>query len=486
MLGGPISGIAVPPVVSEPVDRKEPPAKESASVPSALATPPAAGDGSLRKRKVWAVPPKGLAGEGSPPPIAKAGHVYFRAPDWRDGDGRSLEEAYQAEFDKNLNCEVVFKDGKENIECRHLVLAVAQARMAYLEKKKSGESVGRFSYADFSLPDTLQARVGAWTESLYDVIFSRSPKPQLVLLSEWGGFLEHQFKDLQPGAHRHLLVTSSNHAMLLELQVKTTPVGAPYRVVMFYDPNQTVTHQRAVLDASTTRSARIHDFLSDEDLALYFPEAESEQMACVIPLDPSHLRAPDQALKDSLSGDCKSRSLQTAYAGPYCTSAELTLRLQLGALDGLPERLVQTLAQSDASQVLNLLRFELPDTTSLLHWALLEGRAQVVSALAGKLVDPRVSLAPQERLKLLLARDARGVPGLLMAITKQHKEAASVLLDAILAPQSGIGKEDLQKFLVVEGGSLGSIKALVKHLDTPDPGDALRKLLSLPASFLPS
>lgn len=128
----------------------------------------------------------------------------------------------------------------------------------------------------------------------------------------------------------------------------------------------------------------------------------------------------------------------------------------------------------------------MPDTTSLLHWALLEGHVEVVAALVAKLVDPGVGLAPQERLKLMLARDARGVPGLLMAITKQHKEAASVLLDALLGAQSGIGKEDLQKFLVVEGGSLGTSKVLVKYLDTPDPADALRKLLLLPASLLPS
>lgn len=197
MLGGPISGISIPPVAPGLADRKEPPAKESV---------PVLGDGSLRKRKVWAVAPKGQA---SPSPRAQPGHVYFRAPDWRQGDGRSLEEAYEVEFDTNLNCEVVFKDGKEEIACRHLVLAVAQARMAYLEKKKGGESVGRFSYADFSESDKLQATVGSWTEPLYDLISSRSPNPQLVLLSEWGRFLEDQFKNLQPGAHRHLLVTSA-------------------------------------------------------------------------------------------------------------------------------------------------------------------------------------------------------------------------------------------------------------------------------------
>ena len=483
MLGGPISGISAPSVPPGLADRKELPAKDSASGPGDRVTPAVAGDGSLRKRKVWAVAPKGQA---SPSPRAQPGHVYFRAPDWRQGDGRSLEEAYEVEFDTNLNCEVVFKDGKEEIACRHLVLAVAQARMAYLEKKKGGESVGRFSYADFSGSDKLQATVGSWTEPLYDLISSRSPNPQLVLLSEWGRFLEDQFKNLQPGAHRHLLVTSSNHAMLLELQVKQEKAGEPYRVVMFYDPNQTVTHQRVVLDASTTRSCQIHDFLSDDDLVEYFPEAVPERMACVIPLDPSHLRAPDQALKDLMSGDRKSRSLGISHVGAYCTTAELTLRLQVGAVEGLPTRLIQTLAQSDADQALTLLRFELPDTTSLLHWALLEGHVEVVAALVAKLVDPGVGLAPQERLKLMLARDARGVPGLLMAITKQHKEAASVLLDALLGAQSGIGKEDLQKFLVVEGGSLGTSKVLVKYLDTPDPADALRKLLLLPASLLPS
>jgi hypothetical protein len=474
MLGGPISGICVPPDVPGLADRKEPSAKESVSV---------LGDGSLRKRKVWAVPPKGQA---SPSLQAQAGHVYFRAPDWRQGDGRSLEEAYEAEFETNLNCEVVFKDSKEKIECRHLVLAVAQARMAYLEKKKGGEAVGRFSYADFSVSDKLQATVGPWTEPLYDLISSQSPNPQLVLLSEWGRFLENQFKDLQPGAHRHLLVTSSNHAMLLELQVKQEKGGEPYRVAMFYDPNQTVTHQRVVLDTSTTRNCQIHDFLADEDLEEYFPEVLSERMACVIPLDPSHLRAPEQALKDLMSGDRKSRSLDISHVGVHCTTTELTLRLQVGAVEGLPTRLTQTLAQSDAGQALALLRFELPDKTSLLHWALLEGHVEVVAALVAKLVDPGVGLAHQERLKLMLARDARGVPGLLMAITKQHKEAARVLLDAILGAQSGISKEDLQKFLVVEGGSLGTSMVLVKYLGTPDPAEALRKLLLLPASLLPS
>jgi hypothetical protein len=443
-------------------------------------SPPEAGALPLRKRKALLAPAAGPSGQALIPGGALPGHVYFRAPEWKEGSGRSRDEAYEAQEAIDLNCEVSFRDSADMIECRHLALAVGQARSDYLQQKKSGTPVGRFSYSAFASAETLQAAASSQLETLFSALLERPPSHHLLRLDQWGEFLHDQFKGIQPGEHRHALLTSIRHVMLLELQVKQKEGAPSYRVVTFYDPNQTATHQRVVLDDATTRTSRISDFLPEDELAHYFPATDSQPVARVIDLTPDLLRTPASALEVLAKGDTKRAHLQISHAADRCSVAELQLRVMYNLAEGLSDRLALSLKDCKANAAFTLLQACDDDARPALYLALAQGHPHVVQALVEKILDPTVNLSSAQRLELLLARDQSGDPGLLMAFTHHHSEAARVLVEAVLDAKSGLRREDLSAFLVARAGAVD--EAALTPLGQSDPALTLRQLLEASGS----
>ena len=443
-------------------------------------SPPEAGALPLRKRKVLLAPAVGPSGHAPIPGGALRGHVYFRAPEWKEGDGRSRDEAYDAQEAIDLNCAVLFKDSADMIECRHLALAVGQARSDYLQQKKSGAPVGRFSYAAFASAETLQAAASSQLEALFSALLEHPPSHHLLRLDKWGDFLHDQFKGLKPGEHRHALLTSICHAMLLELQVKQKEGAPSYRVVTFYDPNQTATHQRVVLDDATTRTSRLSDFLPEDELANYFPAADSQRVARVIDLTPDLLRTPASALEVLAKGDTKRAPLQVSHAADRCSVAELQLRVMYDLAEGLSDRLARSLKDCKASAAFTLLQALDDKESPALYLALARGQLHLVQALVANILDPTVDLSGAQRLELLLARDKSGDPGLLISIKCRHIKAARVLVDAVLGAQSLVRAEDVSQFLIARAGSANEDTSLLEALGRSDPASALRNVLTLP------
>ncbi len=336
--------------------------------------------------------------------LVEAPEPYLRALDPGMSALLTSVEEGETERDVNLNCKARFTDSDEEIACRHLAIAVWRARSTYLQARQAGEPTGRFSYSGFATTERLQATVDSSTDTLYEAIAARSGRSHLVLASRWGAFLEDQFKTLKPGEHRHLLVVSVNHVMLAELQVKQKEGQSPYRVVMFYDPNQTLTHQRLVLDESSTRACTLGTFLEEDDLADYFPSDPAERLARVIELDPADLG--DSPSPEASRADTKSQPASVTHAGPQCSVAELQLRISDNLNAGLAQRLVQTLAGCNRQQALDL----------------------------------------------LLARDRNGTPGLVTAMQQGNTETARILVEAALSPRLGLQDQDLAQFLTWPAG----------------------------------
>lgn len=368
-----------------------------------------------------------------------AGTVYLRKPDPKI----TLDDG-ESQADVNLNCEAHFEADAEPIVCRHLAVAVWQARSEYLQTKTAGQPIDRFSYEKFSDIEKIQKSVPASTEALYDAVTARSSRHHLVLASRWGDFLDPQFKSLKPGGHRHLLVLSHTHVMLAELQVKQRESGVSYRVLMFYDPNQTITHRRVVLDEASTQRIALGDFLPEDGLADYFTANPEQCLAHVIELDPAFLSGQDTAQRV----DTKSHRSDTSLAPELLTPYELRLRSCYGLFEGLEDRLGQALARCNPQQAFELLEGHDEEGESALAAALVNGHTRVVEILVKTILDPRYPLAREQRLKLLLAQDACGNPSLLIAIQRRHIDAARLLVDALCKPDAGWTDEKLSRFLL--------------------------------------
>jgi hypothetical protein len=467
--------------------------------PDALPVNPA---GRLDARQVREVLPERATGPVSPPdtgpsgdedagaiPLAQretrllqAPEPYLRALDPRMAAILSTLEDGETERDVNWNCKAHFKDTGEEIACRHLAIAVWEARSKYLQAKQAGASPGRFSYADLASVERIEATVDPATEALYDAIIAQSDNSHLVLASRWGEFLDDQFKTLKPGEHRHVLVFSVYHVMLAELQLKQKAGQPPYRVVMFYDPNQTLTHQRVILDGPGTRACRLGTFLDDDALADYFPSAPGQRLARVIALDPADLG--DAVSSGPKRSDTKSQPASVTYASPWCSASELQLRVCDGLHAGLAQRLNQTLAACGAQQALDLLQAQTEKGEPLLAHALAKGDAAMVQVLVDAIQGCAPLLQPAQRLELLLARDAAGRPGLMAAIQSRWQEAATVLVEALLQPDSHWSEEDLACFMVGIRADGQEDWSLAKDPAFTCAGDRLRNLLTLPSEVV--
>lgn len=135
------------------------------------------------------------------------------------------------------------------IVCRHITIWVLeQWRRLEADATKSG-SLPQV-YERLATPDSVRAHVLPWTERMYTQTWAQRPVA-LFTSAGFGAALRSQFDQMTAGAYRRFMVSTTTHAVALQLHVK--PLGAPGRkaqdrfVITGFDPNTSVVDRSLAL-----------------------------------------------------------------------------------------------------------------------------------------------------------------------------------------------------------------------------------------------
>ncbi|MEC5218114.1 hypothetical protein RCH09_003083 [Actimicrobium sp. GrIS 1.19] len=360
----------------------------------------------------------------------------------------------------NLNGQAVFRDQPSNhIVCRHLARFQAQ------------HAQEKFDYAAFRDLDAISDNVSWENEAAYDAVTATAAETCLVENARFGAFLADQFERMQADGRpfKNLLLSSTNHAMTVNLRIKEKH-GKTVYVAKVFDPNTTTRHARvASSDLATIASRPLGHYLVGTAEQTYFPE---EPRAAILfgydaeAATSAHARVTDRRL----SGMYAETSPQTMY---YLLTYDFASNLgDLGPVmqAASPGHRLALLAAKESGGIPGL-------------WmAFQNGNADAIAAWAKWL-----PMVPQEQhAELLSAKNATGVPGLLMGLQKGHANAVAAwgrLLDMIpkeqraelLSAKNATGVPGLM--MALQNGRAAAVAAWGQLLDMI-PNEQRAELLS--------
>jgi len=315
---------------------------------------------------------------------------------------------------RNFNCKTMFPGTNGKIECRHLV----EHRQAKLE-----QSVRRkFDDVQYANVQNIAANVSYATEAQYAHLKAHAAETHLFHNHDFGKVLVGQFGEMQrkKETSRLLLLTSSNHAMSVELKFKDKD-GKPHYVAALFDPNATNSHIRfAFDDLRTLQGLTLKSVIKQESTyKLYYPNSDEISLMFVRPLTPAQPQA-EPVGEDREAGAVKNRMLTSCIEGEQLNGTALFFMLENG-FSGDIRRLTKEITKRPEAEQLQLLKAESADGVPGLHVALQEGQADAIVAFGQILKELKV---PLDRLVgLLAAKRADGVPGLYMALQYGHADA---------------------------------------------------------------
>lgn len=194
----------------------------------------------------------------------------------------------------NYNMEAFFVNADHStrslpIACRHLAYYWALKRQQENASKKIGAHFVERLREDLGDLEKIQSNIPLAVEDRYRDILHRSSENYFVGRSQWGKFIQAQFVKMKVPATRHLSVDSGVHAMLVELKTKKIANDNVQYVVLFYDPNWTLTYRRCVEnDLAKVASWSQESLMSEEDIYFCFGEEKISRWA-VLP-DQLHKR----------------------------------------------------------------------------------------------------------------------------------------------------------------------------------------------------
>ncbi|CAN7569731.1 ShET2/EspL2 family type III secretion system effector toxin [Trinickia sp. LjRoot230] len=260
-----------------------------------------------------------------------------------------------------------------------------------------------------------------------------APHTSLVGHSQWGAFMREQFDAMETGAYQHFVLSSHRKiAVAAELAVLDTPRGKRYMVSLF-DPEFPLTHSRIVEDdleqveqwtaASFMRSSLYRSDTADE-IALFSavpPDFHTRPLTGPLPEETPRARVFEDKFLNAQQRDSPFAVFQMALAG-HLTEDALRERLAHCPTDSAKRELIAAKSPSGLSglsaaalrgeavavrafgrvmhqawtegyvsdsEFVDLLSGHEP--TSLLHWALLGGKADMVAVIGDMLWDVTVS-----------------------------------------------------------------------------------------------
>jgi hypothetical protein len=162
---------------------------------------------------------------------------------------------------------------ERKIWCRHLAIHWLRAR----QENRSTDAP--FDYGPFTSIQSLSADMKPSLQDDNDRIVAGGTDA-LFSPDKFGKLLATQFERMQVGQTKQFIVNTPNHALALELRVKTAEatngVAGPIEyVVNLYDPNFTALHQRLMVPKlDLLRAKGLADWMSPGAMTCYFPANE--------------------------------------------------------------------------------------------------------------------------------------------------------------------------------------------------------------------
>jgi len=163
---------------------------------------------------------------------------------------------------------------ERKIWCRHLAIHWLRARQ---ENRSTDDP---FDYGPFTSIELLSADMKPSLEDDNDRVIAGGADA-LFAPDQFGKLLAEQFGRMHVGQTKQCIVNTPNHALALELRVKTAEatngVAGPIEyVVNLYDPNFTALHQRLMVPKlDLLRAKGLADWMSPGAMTHYFPANEN-------------------------------------------------------------------------------------------------------------------------------------------------------------------------------------------------------------------
>ncbi|BBE10226.1 Putative enterotoxin [Mycoavidus cysteinexigens] len=210
----------------------------------------------------------------------------------KDVKGTAMRHFYlSATFKENENTKGILKNNlnllhksKENsfeIACRHLAYNEIILEQGHIEEKESGgqlyerKSDNRYfhlSEGGIESEITLEHEIG------YNKIVNEATENYVVGHTQWEEFLKDQFPDITPDSPKQMLMVSGNHVMAISLSTKNaTHIKPKQYIIEFYDPNDTLTHKRIIMDNFDKLGGMgINDLMQEESIRTYYGNGKEE------------------------------------------------------------------------------------------------------------------------------------------------------------------------------------------------------------------
>ena len=306
---------------------------------------------------------------------------------------------------EDSNAKARFPDQDEEIVCRHLV----EHRQAVQEQSEQL----KFNYAQYASKEAIAAHVSYDTQAKYLHLKAHAAQARLFHNSDFGKTLVQQLDEmtLKKETARLILLESTTHAMSVGLKIKEKD-GKTLYVAELFDPNHTTSHVRVASDhLHTFKTLTLKSFIDTEDLYKgCYPEPDELSMMFVRPSSQE-----EQVIANPASGAAENRTLTSSIEDKKISATVLFYMLSNGFAGNL-RRLKKEIANHLEEKQIQLLAAKNAEGVPGLLMALYDGHTDAIRAF-GELLK----LVPQERrAELLAAKDAKGIPGLWEALKKGH------------------------------------------------------------------
>ena len=384
-----------------------------------------------------------------------------------EGVAKALKEipyfSPKRKFMENFNGKARFSDKDEQILCRHLV----EHRQAVQER--SGQI--KFDYAQYASLEDIAAHVSYDTEAKYEHVKAHALETHLFHNRDFGKTLVQQLEamTLKKEATRLLLLTSTSHAMSVELKIKEKN-GKPHYVAELFDPNCTTSHVRVASDGlHALETLTLKNFIASEDLyERYYPGLDDLSMIFVRPVC-----REEQAVVNPTPNTVENRGLTSYIEDEKINVSALYFVLGNGFAGDL-RRWKHEIESRPEEEQIRLLAAKNHNGAPGFNIALQNGHADAITAF-GELLE---LVSPEERAELLSAKDVNETPGLFMAMQNGHADAITAFgkLLELVSPEERAellseksANETPGLFMAMQHGHADAITAFGKLLELVSP-----------------
>jgi ShET2 enterotoxin, N-terminal region len=330
---------------------------------------------------------------------AALGHLYFAA-------GHDGKINY-----RNLNGNVGFATGNKNIVCRHWAIDWLHQIQGHRATRQAERFADRWAQRNINA-DGIAVLDGKQVETRITELLHGSRETTSVSHSLWGAFLREEFTTLRPGERRHFYLSTTAHAMAVELAVTSTRRGNRYTLTL-YDPNLTMTRMRIVEDdLARIERWQARTFLTAGMISAYYGASNSEAATLFSKVPPDAFARPiDKPLFEQHASPRRFREFLTDAERATPQAAHQLFESGHVTPAILRERL--SLCPTSATKVALLVSRGFAGFPGL-YTALQDGDADAIRAVgevAGELCS-QGEMTNEEFAKLVMARDLSGDPGI--------------------------------------------------------------------------